>query len=150
MRLYSTADGIFIAAVAVLNRLNVQPKAAMIWGRYVVALAKKRTWDADSKPANEWFVLDGIEIQYREQTGEGVPALLRPFQTLYDGELENWIDNGAVVLNASRLIVEVLKRFQSLREARLSDRGKSIDRLTAEQLAYRVRKMQRAERKSSK
>lgn len=141
IRLYSTADAIFIKTSAVLARLKVQPRAAAVCSRFVVETAKEKKWDHDSRAPNSWLILDGLEFA-QEEEGESGMFFRNPL--LNDGELEHFVDDGAIVLNISRLILDVLKRLEDMREARLRDRGKTRKEMSPEQAARLVRKMSRA------
>ena len=138
VRLYSTADAIFISTSAVLSGLKVQPRAAAVYSRYVVDRAKKSNWAHDVKASNAWFVFDGLEFA-QEEYGNST-ALVQP-TLLSDGELLPYVGDGAVVLNVSKLVVDVLIRLENMREARLRDRGKTLNSMSPEQAARLVRKM---------
>ena len=141
IRLYSTADAIFISASAVLSRLKVLPRAAAVYSRYVVDKAKKSNWAHDTKAANLWLVLDGLEFAQEESGGSPLPFR---HELLSDSEALTWAQEGAVLLNVSKLTVDVLMRLENMREARLRDRGKTRDEMSPEQAAHRVRKMEKS------
>lgn len=138
IRLYSTADAIFIKASAVLSQLKVQPRAAAVYSRYLVDKAKKSRWTHDIKAENEWLVLDGLEFS-QEEYGESLIPL--PLEFLSDREVLDRIEDGAVLLNVSKITLGVLNRLEDMREARLRDRGKTRDSISPEQAARMVRKM---------
>ncbi|MGH9783855.1 MAG: hypothetical protein ACRD88_06675 [Terriglobia bacterium] len=66
--------------------------------------------------------------------------LSRPM-LLSDGEVLTFVDEGAVLLNVSKLTKDVLTRLENMRQARLRDRGKTLDSMSPEQAARLVRKM---------
>jgi hypothetical protein len=138
IRLYSSADAIFIKAAAVLSQLKVQPRAAAVYSRYVVDKAKKSNWTHDSKTANVWLVLDGLEFSQEEYGEAQIPL---PLEFLTDSEVLDWVEDGAVLLNVSKITLDVLNRLEDMREARLRDRGQSRDQMSPEQAARMVRKM---------
>lgn len=140
VRLYSTADAIFIATSAVLSRLKVQPRAAVVYSRYVVDVAKKNNWAHDFKPRNAWLVLDGVDLAIEENGGSA--SLLQP-DILSDGEVLRFVEEGAVVINVSKLVTDVLIRLEHMEQARLRDRGTSREVMFPEQAARMVRKMEK-------
>ena len=140
VRLYSSADAIFIAASSTLSDLKVQPKAAAVYAKHVVDEAERSTWTDQSKATNRWFVLDGLEFRADEL---GTIANTRP-QLLADQEVTEWADAGAVLLNVSKIVIGVLSRLEQLRLARLEDRGKTIPLQTPEQAAYQIRRMDKS------
>jgi hypothetical protein len=137
VRLYSTADAIFIKASAVLSRLRVQPRAAAFYSRFVVAWARKKGWAHDIDVPNAWMVLDGIEVEY---DGSLIPF---PYELFTDDEILTFVTHGAVVLNVSKIVVDALIGLEKMREHRLLDRGKTRNEMSPEQAARRVRKMEK-------
>lgn len=143
IRLYSTADAVFIATSAVLSRLKVQPRTAAVYSRSVVDIAKRNNWTHDTKAANAWLVLDGVDFVIVEHQGGRTRIL---YEILDDSEVLTYVEEGAVVLNVSKLVTDVLIRLEDMREARLRDRGTSRDTISPEQAARMVRKMEKVEK----